>query len=209
MTNIDLIAPPEPFSAIIFDCDGTLADTMPTHFDAWLTALRSFGADMTETEFYGWAGVPTDGIIQALNERYGYNLDVRQTHSVKEQRYKELVKSVREIEAVTDIVRRYHGKVPLAVASGGTRDIVDATLTAVGLIAYFDVIVAADDVVNGKPSPDIFLLAAEKMGVDAADCVVYEDGEPGIKGAKAAGMRVVDVRVLWGGAAGPSLVGAR
>jgi len=208
MTDIDLIAPPEPFSAIIFDCDGTLADTMPTHFDAWLTALRSFGADMTEDEFYGWAGVPTDGIIAALNERYGYALDIRETHSVKEQKYKELVHSVQEIKAVTDIVRKYHGKLPMAVASGGTRDIVDATLTATGLLKFFDVIVTAGDVVNGKPAPDIFLLAAEKLGVDAVDCVVYEDGEPGIVGAKAAGMRVIDVRVMWGGAHSPSMVGA-
>jgi HAD superfamily hydrolase (TIGR01509 family) len=164
---------------------------------------------MSVDEFYGWAGVPTDGIIMALNAQYGYDLDVRETHAVKEKRYKELVHSVQEIKAVTDIVRKYHGKVPMAVASGGTRDIVDATLSAVGLHQYFDVIVAANDVVNGKPAPDIFLLAAEKMGVDAADCIVYEDGDPGIVAAKAAGMRVIDVRVLWGGAAGPSLIGTR
>jgi HAD superfamily hydrolase (TIGR01509 family) len=209
MTDIDLIAPPEPFSAIIFDCDGTLADTMPTHFEAWLSALRSFGADMNEDEFYGWAGVPTDGIIAALNERYGYTLDIRETHSVKERKYKELVHSVEEIKAVTDIVRKYHGRLPMAVASGGTRDIVDATLTATGLVKFFDVIVTAGDVVHGKPAPDIFLLAAEKLGVDAKDCVVYEDGEPGIVGAKAAGMRVIDVRVMWGGAHSPSMVETR
>lgn len=209
MTDIDLITPPEPFGGIIFDCDGTLADTMPTHFDAWLTALRAFGADMNEAEFYGWAGVPTDGIIAALNARYGYNLDVRETHAVKEQRYKELVHSVREIEAVADIARSYRGKVPMAVASGGTRDIVEATLTATGLMPLFDVIVAAGDVVHGKPAPDIFLLAAKKLGVDPKDCVVYEDGEPGIVGAKAAGMRVIDVRVLWGGAHSPSMAGAQ
>ena len=209
MTDISLIAPPDSFAAIIFDCDGTLVDTMPTHYDAWLTALRSFGADMNETEFYGWAGVPTDGIIAALNERYGYTLDIRETHAVKEARYKELVHSVQEIEAVTDIVRRYHGKVPMSVASGGTRDIVDATLTATGLLSYFDFIVAANDVVHGKPAPDMFLLAAEKMGVDPAECVVYEDGEPGIVGAKAAGMHVIDVRVLWGGLHSPSMVAGR
>ena len=211
MTDIiDLIAPPEPFGAIIFDCDGTLADTMPTHFEAWVAALRSFGADMTVEEFYGWAGVTTDEIIASLNDKHGYTLDITETHHVKEQMYKELVQhAVEEIKAVTDIVRRYHGKVPMAVASGGTRDIVDATLAATGLGKYFDAIVTASDVVNGKPAPDTFLLAAEKLGVDPVDCVVYEDGNPGIVGARAAGMRVVDVRVLWDGAPGPSMVGVR
>jgi len=206
--DLSVIAPPEPYGALIFDCDGTLADTMPTHYQAWLAALRSFGADLAEDHFYKMGGIPTETIIEILNEKFGYGLDVKLTHKEKEQRYMDLAESVVEIQAVADIARAHHGKVPMAVASGGIRTIVLKTLTTVGLLPLFDTLVTADDVVNGKPAPDIFLEAARRMNVAPEMCVVYEDGEPGIEGARRAGMRVIDVRVLWNGLPSPSVPGA-
>jgi HAD superfamily hydrolase (TIGR01509 family) len=194
-----LIAPPQPFSALIFDCDGTLADTLPNHFRSWILALRLFGADFDEDHFYSMSGMTTNATIEALNEEFGYGLDVRQTHDEKENRYKEMIASVREIKAVADVVRAYHGRVPLAVATGATRDVVEATLAATGLRSYFSVVVTADDVVNGKPAPDTYLLAAERLGVAPSECVVYEDAEMGLESARRAGMRLIDVRVLWQG----------
>ncbi len=193
-----LIAPPEPFAALIFDCDGTLADTMPGHFAAWTAALRAGGGDISEKHFYSLAGVTSAEIIALLNREHGYTLDVADTVQVKEQMYVDALHDIKEITAVADIARAYHGKVPLAVASGGLRSVVHATLDTIGLRSLFAAVVTADDVVHGKPAPDIFLKAAELMGVAPADCIVYEDGDPGIVAARAAGMRVVDVRVLWG-----------
>jgi beta-phosphoglucomutase-like phosphatase (HAD superfamily) len=198
--DISLILPPEPYGALIFDCDGTLAHSMPNHYQAWTDTLRSFGADLDEDHFYSMGGVPTPVIIRKLNEQFGYGLDVALTHAKKEHRYTELIHTIKEIEAVANIARANHGKVPMAVASGGIGKVVEATLTTIGLRPLFDAIVTMDDVTNGKPAPDIFLLAAEKLGVAPADCVVYEDAVPGIEGARRAGMRVVDVRQLWGGA---------
>jgi len=191
------IAPPEPFSGLIFDCDGTLADTMPAHFLAWVTILRKHGGDISEDLFYKSAGMPTRDIINNLNETYGYGLDVDVIYEEKEQHYLTVIESIQEISAIVDVARAYHGKVPLAVASGGEHMIVDRTLDVIGIRHLFDAVIGADDVTNGKPDPEMFLLAAARMGVSPENCIVYEDGVPGIIGAQRAGMRVVDVRVLF------------
>jgi beta-phosphoglucomutase-like phosphatase (HAD superfamily) len=191
------IVPPEPFGGLIFDCDGTLADTMPTHFKAWVTILRKHGGDLTEESFYKSAGVPTRDIIRNLNTEFGYGLDIEAVYREKEEHYLTLINTIREIKIIVDVARAYAGKVPLAVASGGAHLIVDQTLDAIGIRQLFNAVIGADDVVNGKPSPDMFLLAAKKIGIAPELCVVYEDGEPGIVGAKTAGMKVVDVRVLF------------
>lgn len=195
--NIAQIAPPQPYAALIFDCDGTLADTMPAHFAAWTTALRSLGADITEQRFYQLGGVPSAAIIEILNRENGYALDVPRTVAEKERRYVEGLHTATEIKAVADIARAHRGKVPMAVASGGLRPIVHQTLSNLGLAPLFDTVITAEDVTHGKPAPDMFLLAADRLGVAPEGCIVYEDGAPGIVAARAAGMRVVDVRVLW------------
>ena len=191
------VAPPEPFAALIFDCDGTLADTMPTHYVAWRAALNARQADMTEDHFYSMAGWPTDAMIRQLNAQFGYGLPVEETHDDKERRYVEMLHQVVEIKAIADIARAYKGKVPIAVASGATAPVLRQTLDAVGLTPLFDAIVSSDEVTHGKPAPDIFLLAAERLGVPPEQCIVYEDGEPGIVAGQRAGMRVVDIRVLF------------
>ena len=193
-----LLVPKEPFSCLIFDCDGTLADTMPNHFAAWNRALSERQASLLRSDFYAMGGMPTEDIIRKLNAQFNYSLDVHETHLAKEQYYGELLGSVREITPVADIARYYYEKKPMAVASGGIRRIVEATLGAVGLTHLFDAVVTADDVRNGKPSPDIFLLAADLLKINPAECVVYEDGDPGVEAAKAAGMQCIDVRFITG-----------
>lgn len=197
MDLLSRIAPPEPYRALIFDCDGTLADTMPNHYKAWKAALNALDADMDEPYFYTMAGWPSADIIRRLNREQGFGLDIDATHHDKEQRYVDMLHGVVEIKAVADVARAHLGMIPMAVASGGIRPVVEKTLDAVGLRSLFDFIVTNDDVAHGKPAPDIFLLAAAQMGVAPADCIVYEDGDPGVEAAHRAGMRVVDVRVLW------------
>jgi HAD superfamily hydrolase (TIGR01509 family) len=104
---------------------------------------------------------------------------------------------IKEIQAIAEIVRTHYGKVPMAVASGGERSVLEATLDSIKLRNFFGTIVSIDDVERGKPEPDIFLLASQRLGVAPEDCIVYEDSDGGLEAARRAGMRSIDVRILW------------
>jgi beta-phosphoglucomutase family hydrolase len=183
-----------PFRGLIFDCDGTLADTMPLHYRAWVEALRARNADISEQLFYDLAGVPTTDIIRILNERFGYSLDVEEAAAAKEELYEVLLHQAPAIQRVVDLVHEYHGRYPMAVASGGIRRLVDKTVRALELTHCFAAICTAEDVERGKPNPDLFLLAAQRIGVPPEECIVLEDSELGLEAARRAGMQPVDVR---------------
>jgi HAD superfamily hydrolase (TIGR01509 family) len=176
------------FGGYIFDCDGTIADTMPLHFVAWTKAMRDLGGVFPEDLFYSLGGTPAIVIVGMLNEKYGLSMDPAQTVRCKEDYYLQMIAEVKPIEPVLAIARKMHGLVPLSIASGGHREVVLATLRALGIESLFTAIVCAEDYVNGKPSPDPFLKAAVLMGVAADECVVFEDTAIGIEAAKAAGM---------------------
>lgn len=185
---------PSHVRGLIFDCDGTIADTMPLHYQAWLAALQEHGHDFPEAMFYEMAGIPTRRIIEILNEKHGYKLPVDEATERKENLFVELIPKVAPIEPVVELVRQYHGKLPMAVATGGTRSICTKTLVALGLDAYFQAVVTADDVQHGKPAPDIFLEAARRLDVLPGLCCAFEDADLGLQAARAAGMLVFDIR---------------
>ncbi len=183
--------PAHPFKAYIFDCDGTIADTMPLHFRAWTRAMKEFGGTFPEDLFYAWGGTPTFKIVEQLNEKFGTKLDVTEVPRVKEQYFVEMIPEVLPIGPVVALVKQFHGTAPMGVASGGHREIVIKTLDALGLTSYFETIVGAEDVARGKPAPDPFLETARRLGVAPESCLVFEDSPTGIEAAKAAGMQYV------------------
>jgi beta-phosphoglucomutase family hydrolase len=183
--------PEGDFAAYIFDCDGTLGDTMPLHYRAWRAALKGQDWEFPEAFFYELGGVPTEHIVEILNERHGSSLPVKETAHLKEEIYLKGIESILPIEPVVEIVHEIHGKLPMAVASGGHTRIVTQTLTCLGILDKFDTIVCSEDYKHGKPHPDPFLTAARRLGVAPGKCLVFEDTNTGIQAARAAGMQWV------------------
>jgi len=194
--SFHLELPAGEFAAFIFDYDGTLADTMPTHYRAWQTALGEHAGDFPEAMFYELGGVPAAQVVEMLNERHGYALPVDATVARKEKVFLELSSEIAAIEPVVSLAREWHGRKPMAVASGGHRRIVMNTLRALGIGGLFDTVVTSEDYSRGKPHPDPFLEAARRLGVLPERCLVFEDTTTGIQAATAAGMASVLVPAL-------------
>ncbi len=189
-----MIKLPEKYKALIFDLDGTLADTMPLHYKACQIVCNEKGFDFPEDYFYQEAGKPTIEVFQNLMIKLGNSFDGKILGKAKEKQFLDLISEVTPLKIVADIAQSHKGKIPMAIGSGGQRDSVELTLDVIGYTGFFDSIVSCGDVSNHKPSPETFLKCAEEMGVQAKDCVVFEDGDPGVEAAKAAGMMVIDVR---------------
>jgi HAD superfamily hydrolase (TIGR01509 family) len=192
---LDLPLPAIP-GAAIFDCDGTLADTMPLHYGAWRETLDSLGLLLPvfpEEQFYAWGGVTAKEIMERLNKIHGTAFDAESIAHTKEMTYRKLIPTVKPIAKVVAEARRFYGKCPIAVASGGMRALVEETLETIGVSDLFEIVVGSEDVREGKPSPEVFLTTACRLGVEPSDCVVYEDAPAGLEAARRAGMRAVNV----------------
>jgi beta-phosphoglucomutase family hydrolase len=189
--------PAGKFAAYLFDCDGTIADSMPLHYIAWKQALGKWNCEFDEKLFYAWGGMPTSEIIATLNKRDGLEMVVETVCTEKENLYYKLLPQLKAVAEVVEHIEAQHRRIPFAVVSGGTRESVVASLTAVNLLDRFDVLVCAGEYKKGKPDPEPFLLAAEKLGVNPKDCLVFEDTEMGIQAATAAGMASVRVPAPW------------
>lgn len=187
---------PPQIKGLVFDCDGTLADTMPLHYESWVAALGEYGHDFSEALFYEMAGVTTERIIEILNDRHGYKVPVKEGARRKDELFEQRLHKIQPIEPVVALVHKYAGKLPMAVATGGTRVLCGKTLEVLGIRQHFAALVTADDVERGKPAPDIFLKAARLLGIRPQDCCAFEDGDLGIQAAKAAGMMTVDIRPM-------------
>ena len=192
---MQLVIPRGEFAAYIFDLDGTLVDTMPLHYHAWDEAMRRAGMPGTLNQdlFYSFGGVPTLRVAELFAAHYGLKIDPWKVFHEKEALFSARAHEATLIEPVVAFARRMAATHPVAVASGGPSVIVRHTLELKNLTALFPVVVTADDVIHGKPAPDMFLLAAKKMGVDPTRCLVFEDAEPGMRAADAAGMQWVHV----------------
>jgi len=185
------------FQAYLFDCDGTVADSMPLHYIAWKQALGEWGCEFTERRFYELGGLPIVQIIELLGREQGISMPVRQVAKRKEELYFEHLPKLQSVPEVLEHIDHQHGKIPFAVVSGSTRDSVEASLRAIGLLDQFSLLVCAGDYTKSKPDPEPFLVAAQRLGVEPEACLVFEDTQMGIDAASAAGMASVRVPAPW------------
>lgn len=185
------------YEGLVFDMDGTLADTMPTHFIAWTRSLEAVGLVLSEDRFYALGGVPAEKIIRMLGEEQGKPVDAMSLAESKEALFLELLGTVRPVEAVVAIAERHRAHMPMAVATGSPQWVAEKILNALGIREWFGAVVGAEGTTNPKPAPDVFLKAAELIGVDPKRCHAFEDTALGMEAARAAGMDVVDVTKLF------------
>ena len=181
---------------LIFDCDGTLADTMPLHWRAWNNVTARHRVHFPEERFYAMGGVPSRDILKLLREEQSLDIDPLALAHEKEQEYLRIMHEVTLIDEVVAIAREHHGKIPMAVASGGNQIIICRVLEQLGIRHFFNAVVTSEMVKNQKPAPDIFLEAARRIGVEPRFCRAYEDTDLGMTAIRAAGMDAVDVRTL-------------
>jgi beta-phosphoglucomutase-like phosphatase (HAD superfamily) len=181
---------------LVFDCDGTLADTMPLHWHAWQIVTQRHELYFPEDRFYAFGGVPSRDILKLLADEQGRSLDHIAIAHEKEEAYLPLMARIEPIHAVVEIARANHGKIPMAVASGGTQKIIGLVLEQLKIRHLFDAVVTNEMVKHQKPAPDIFLEAARRIGVEPRFCRAYEDTDLGLTAIRAAGMEAVDVRRL-------------
>jgi HAD superfamily hydrolase (TIGR01509 family) len=192
------LAPTRDYAGYIFDCDGTLVESMPLHFRAWRRAFREHQApfDFDWELFVSRAGMPLEQTVQALNLQFATELDPTRVVQAQLAAYRSLLSSVTGITAVVEFARQVALRAPVSVASGGHRNEVEASLATVGLSGLFRCIVAGNEVRQGKPDPEILFRCAEGMGVAPQDCLVIEDGALGIEAARRAGMDWVKVETI-------------
>lgn len=189
--------PPGPFHAYLFDCDGTIADSMPLHYIAWSRALGKWDCPFPQEQFYAWGGMPVAEIIAALNRQHGLAMPVEGVARQKEDYYLEILPQLQAVPEVLEHILHSHGLLPFAVVSGSTRESVTASLTTIKLLDRFDTLVCAGEYQRSKPHPEAFLLAASQLNVAPEFCLVFEDTDMGIQAATAAGMASVKIRQPW------------
>jgi len=187
---------PAHIKGLVFDCDGTLADTMPLHWRAWQVIAKKYKLHFPEDRFYSLGGVPSRDILKMLAKEQGLTLDHIAAAHEKENEYLQFLPQVGPIHMVVEIARENFGKIPMAVASGGTQKIICDVLEHLQIRSLFGAVVTSEMVVNQKPAPDIFVEAARRIGVDPKFCRGYEDTDLGLAAIRAAGMDAVDVRKL-------------
>ncbi|MEM1222911.1 MAG: HAD-IA family hydrolase [Verrucomicrobiota bacterium] len=184
------------FDGLVFDMDGTLADTMPTHFIAWSQSMAKYGIDFPEDRFYALGGVPATRIITMLGAEQGITVDVDALAEEKEELFLELIGDVQPIFPVKAIADFHREHIPMAVATGSLTWVAEKILKAMEIRNWFGAVVGAESVVHPKPAPDVYLKAAKLINVEPKRCHAFEDTEIGMQAARAAGMTVIDVNTL-------------
>ena len=181
--------------AVIWDVDGTLVDTAELHFAAWMRTATEMGGPFTRDDFAATFGRRNPEIIRFLFRREFTDADAQTIGERKETYYRgEAEKGVSLLPGVRELLDGLHARgASQAVGSSAPQGNLDLILRITGSRRYFDAIVGMEDTRRGKPDPQVFLVAAERLGVPPARCIVLEDAVAGVQAAKAGGMKCLAV----------------
>jgi HAD superfamily hydrolase (TIGR01509 family) len=197
MERMKLQLPDGNFEAYLFDCDGTIVDSMPLHYRAWKRIFLEHGCEFTEATHYSLGGMPTEEIVAMLNAQQGLKMSPAEVSLQKEEYYYEIMHQLEAVPEVLEEIHRRHGEIPFAVVSGGTRESVTRSLRALHILDRFQTLICAEDYVKSKPDPEPYLTAAKRLGIAPKNCLVFEDTAIGIQAAEAAGMPWVKILQPW------------
>jgi HAD superfamily hydrolase (TIGR01509 family) len=182
------------FKAFLYDCDGTLADNMGAHKESYIRVAADEGVIIEGDIIDEFAGLPTINVIGEINKRYNTTFDpagfAARKHDVFVNEY---IDKTQPIDYVVNHLVNHAGRVKIGVVSGGGRTSVERTLRVLGIDHLVEVLICAGETPHGKPYADPFLAAAKQLGVEPRQCLVFEDGEPGVQAAEAAGMQWVRI----------------
>ncbi|WP_051208608.1 HAD family hydrolase [Propionicicella superfundia] len=190
------LSPGRHHIALLFDWDGTVANSQQVNFESLRAALRDVHLDLEKSWFDARTGVSTREMVRMIADLARAEVDVDAVAAARDRAYLERVGQVGEVRFVVDLLRAERTRRGTALATGGGAETVLPTVDALGLRPLFDVIVTRNDVARGKPAPDIFLRAADLLQAEPSRCLVYEDSDEGLEAAAAAGMDAIDVRPL-------------
>ncbi|WP_187263577.1 HAD family hydrolase [Pontibacter beigongshangensis] len=198
------------YEAFLYDCDGTLADNMQAHKDTYAKVAANGGVIIDPAMIDEFAGLPIPAVVEEINKRYNSDFDPEAFAALKSQLfYDEFIEQVKPVQFVADHLVSHVGSVRIGVVSGGSRKMIQKTLEVLGIDKLVEVLVCAEDTARGKPHPDPFLLAAEKLGIRPEACLVFEDGTPGTSAAEAAGMKWIRIDQVLEEAAGAEGISCR
>lgn len=183
--------------ALIFDMDGTLVNTIGSHYAAWQKACAPYGVRFSMEYFFTLTGRPPLELSKRIVTEYNMRVAPDQLFREKEAIFRNNLTKVELIQPVIEVVKHYHGQLPMAVGTGSNRLMAIDMLQSTGLLQYFEVIVTADDVNHYKPHPETFLNCAHHLNIAPAYCQVFEDGQLGLEAAHSAGMIVTDVKPYY------------
>ncbi len=194
-----MIIIPQHIEALIFDLDGTLADTMPLHIDSWIRTGQHFNVPITASLIVENSGTPTFQLVETFNAQFGWQLDAQEVKKEKQKHFDAIKKAhgkVKAIPTIYEVAKNMRGVLPMSIGTGSSRGNAEKSLADMGMVDWWITVVTGSDQVKGKPAPDIFLECAKRMNVAPENCLVFEDGAAGIKAAKAANMSYIDVKLL-------------
>lgn len=193
-----MIIIPKNIKALIFDLDGTLADTMPIHLKSWTRTGKDLGVEITEELIQINAGMPTLTLVEKFNREFGWNLNGQDVRKTKQHHFDAIKKEqgkIQPIKKIFELAQSMRTQMPMSIGTGSSRNNALKSLEDLGTSDWWVTVVTGSDDVKGKPSPDIFLKCSDAMKTDPKDCLVFEDGQAGIQSAISAGMPYIDVNI--------------